>query len=167
METCSLYYGDRECGKVSWKTTETGIFVEVRCPCELGMIYRVLLQTESLLIPLGVMLPEGQEFILKKQLSSKEAPLCAYIDRTFPGESHLPGLPVAFSAFSVTGKDLLQAHWMDVQYLLFSLEPGKNCAGAQFLSISTPLFWENQWYGLFCKRNGEYQPVQTVFAKSP
>ncbi len=165
METCSLYYGDREYGKVSWKVTESGLLVEAKCPCELGMIYRVLLQTESALIPLGVMLPEGQEFSIKKKLSEKEMPLCAFIDRTLPGEQHLPGLPIALSAFSDTGTGLLSAQWMDVQYLLFSLEPGTQCSGAQFLSIATPLFWENKCYGLFCKRNGQYQPYSDSLCK--
>lgn len=165
METCSLYYGAKECGKVSWNATDTGILVEARCPCELGMIYRILLQTEVSLIPLGVMLPEGQEFVLKKQIFGQEMPLCAFIDRTLPGEQHLPGLPVALSAFSDVGAGLLLAQWMDVQYLLFSLEPGKQCSAAQFLSIATPLLWENRWYGLFCKRNGQYQPYSDRLCK--
>lgn len=166
METCSLYYGDREYGKVSWCATETGLVVEAKCPFEPGMIYRVLLQTEHSLIPLGVMLPEGQVFSVKKVVSCKGTPLCAWIDRTRPGEQHLPGLPVAFSAFSDAGKGLLRAQWMDVQYFMFLLEPGKACSAAAFLSITTPMLLENKCYGLFCKRNGEYQPVQTCFAGS-
>ena len=165
METCGLYYGDQEYGKVSWYATETELVVEAKCPCELGMIYRVLLQTENTLIPLGVMLPKGQKFSIRKVILCKETPLCAFIDRTLPGEQHLPGLPVALSAFSEVGKGLLQAQWMDVQYFLFLLEPGKSCSAAMFLSIATPMIWENKCYGLFCKRNGEYQPVQTAFAR--
>lgn len=166
METCGLYYGDQEYGKVSWHETQNGVMVEAKCPFEPGMIYRVLLQTESTLIPLGVMLPEGQVFSVKKVVSGNETPLCAWIDRTRPGEQHLPGLPVAFSAFSDVGKGMLRAQWMDVQYYLFLLEPGKPCSAAAFLSIAIPMLWENKCYGLFCKRNEEYQPVQTGFARS-
>ena len=167
MGSCSLYYGDQEYGKVSWQQTKIGLLLAARCRCELGRIYRVVLQTENGLIPLGVMLPEGQEFVLKKEITGTENPVCAFIDRMLPGEKHLPGLPVALSAFSDTGQGLLAAQWMEVQYLLFSLEPGKACSGSQFLSIAKPLVLEDKCYGLFCKRNGQYLPYSDSLCDTP
>jgi len=152
LETCSLYYGNREYGKVSWYRKETTVYVEARCSCELGMIYRVILQTKNALVPLGVMLPEGEDFITRKEISGTAEPICAYIDRMRPGEKHLDGLPVALSSFVDLGQGVLSAWWIDVQYQLFPLEIGKSCVGAQFLSIATPIVHDGICYGLFCKR---------------
>ena len=167
MGRCSLYYGEHAYGQVTWQETERGLQLTARCPYEQGMIYRVVLQTENGLVPLGVMLPEGQEFILRKEIMGPELPVCGYIDRKLPGESHLPGLPVALSAFSEIGQGLLSAHWMDVQYLLFSLEVGNACSGVQFLAIAKPLEQNGKLYGLFCQRNGQYLPYSDSLCNPP
>ena len=158
MEHCSLFFGDQEFGTISWTQTQSGLHLEARCGGELGMIYRAVLQTEDGFLPLGVMLPSESEFVLKKELPGEKIPICAHIDRTLPGERHLPGLPVAMSAFAQSAQGLFTAYWAGVQYLLIPLEHGKACSAPQFLSIAAPLEYQKNCYGLFCQKNGRYLP---------
>lgn len=139
------------------------------------MIYRVVLQTEQGLHRLGVMLPEDQRFTLRRELPAGILPQSAHVDRTMPGEGHLPGLPLAFSAFFPDPEEserlgcgresgLLWGDWMDTRYLLFPLEPGGGCPAAQLLCISQVLTCGDRAYGLVCQRYGQYLPFQTGFA---
>lgn len=164
MGACGLYLGQQEVGKLLWSEQAGRLQVQAACPKEDGWIYRLVLQTETAEQRLGVMMPEGERFALRRELPAGQAPLRALIDRTLPGEAHLPGLPLAFSAFSPTeepelGEGLLSAWWAETQYFLFPFQPGKPCPQAHFLCLTTPILWKEQSYGLFCRREGGYLPL--------
>ena len=172
MGKCGLYLGQQELGALHWETDGGKMRLSASCPCEMGLIYRVVIQTDRGLHRLGVMLPEKDQFLLRRELPAGEEPRRAFIDRSLPGEEHLPGLPLAFSAFSPAweedgllmactsaGGELKSADWMDVRYFLFPLELGKRCVYAPFLCITTLLEWKDVQYGIFCKEEGRYLPL--------
>ena len=144
MGVCGLYLGRREVGTVSWEQIRHGLVVQAWCPCEMGLLYRIVLQTDGGLRPLGVMLPEKELFTLRREIPAGEVPHRAFIDRMLPGEKHLPGLPLAFSAFTPGEDGLLHGIWMDMEYLLFPLRIGQCCDSAHLLCLATPVAHENQ-----------------------
>jgi len=158
MGTCSLYLGSKPWGQLIWEKKEERLLLTARCPREAGWVYRVVLQTDCLL-PLGVMLPEGEDFVLRKTLYTEQLPQGGYIDRMLPGETHLPGLPVSFSAFERNEQGFLCAEWIDTSYMLFPLQLGKSCEMAHLLCIVQPLEHKGEWYGLFCKRGERNIPL--------
>ena len=130
MGKCGLYLGQQELGALHWETDGGKMRLSASCPCKMGLIYRVVIQTDRGLHRLGVMLPEKDQFLLRRELPAGEEPRRAFIDRTLPGEEHLPGLPLAFSAFlpawegeglltacTSAGGELKSADWLDVRYL--------------------------------------------------
>lgn len=150
---------------------------ECSCPYEAGMIYRVILQTDGGLHRLGVMLPEDQNFALRRELPAGRLPHGAFVDRTLPGEAHLPGLPLAFSAFMqdegeetalgcIPKGQLLCGDWMDERYLLFPLPMGGECCAAQLLCIATLLEHEGRQYGLVYKHGEQYLPLSDMLRKT-
>lgn len=159
MGVCGLYLGKSQVGTLSWEQKGFRLTLQARCPCELGWIYRVVLQTEKGLQPLGVMVPEEGFFTLRRELLQEETPQCGFIDRGMPGESHLPGLPLAFSAFTSGQEGLLRGHWMDTEYLLLPLRPGEACAAPHLLCLATLTAHGGDLYGAFCRRAGEYLPL--------
>ena len=170
METCGLYLGRQEVGRVHWTQTGSRLTVDCRCPYETGMIYRVILQTEGAMHRLGVMLPEDQNFVLRRELPAGSMPHAAFVDRTLPGEAHLPGLPLAFSAFvedkaegrglrDVPDGALLCGDWIDTRYLLFPLPPGGACCAASMFCITTPVAHNGMWYGVVCRQGERYLPL--------
>ncbi len=176
MGTCGLYLGRREVGRFRWTQVGDRIMTECSCPFEAGMIYRVVLQTDGGLHRLGVMLPEDQNFTLRRELPAGSLPQRAHVDRTMPGEAHLPGLPLAFSAFvqdkeeedmlgCTLGGQLLCGDWMNVRYLLFPLSPGDSCCVPQLLCIADLLEHEGKQYGLVCKHDGQYLPLSDMLRK--
>ena len=173
MGACGLYLGRREVGRLCWTEKDGRLAVNCTCPYEAGMIYRVVLQTEEGLHRLGVMLPEDQGFALRRELPAGCLPHAAFVDRTLPGEAHLPGLPLAFSAFErdEAEENLLQrsenvqilcGDWMDVRYLLFPMPPGGACCGATYFCITTPVKLEGILYGLVCKVQERYVPLSDI-----
>ncbi len=176
MGTCGLYLGRREVGKLRWTQKDDRLAVVCSCPYEAGMIYRVVLQTDEGLHRLGVMLPEDQNFTLRRELPAGCLPHAAFVDRTLPGEAHLPGLPLAFSAFErdeteeralqyAENSNLLCGDWMDVRYLLFPLVPGGACCGAVYFCITTPVMHEDVLYGLVCKSKDRYVPLSDILRR--
>lgn len=165
MGSCGLYLGKNQVGSLAWKHREHRLALEARCPCELGWIYRVVLQTGKGMHPLGVMVPEEDSFILRRELLLEESPHCGFIDRTLPGEVHLPGLPLAFSAFALDQDGLLHGHWMDTEYLLLPLQPEEACAVPHLLCLMTPTEHQGKVYGAFCRRAGEYLPLSDSLRK--
>ena len=167
MGECGLYLGKRVLGRLTWESNGTRLRLHADCPCELGWIYRVVLQTETGELPLGVMLPEQERFTLRREIPAEHLPLCAFIDRTLPGEVHLPGLPLAFSAFSESESLELgeaidtfkSAWWRETQYFLFPLEPEAPCGLAHYLSLTTLLEHEGVLYGVFCREDGIFKPI--------
>ena len=131
------------------------------------MIYRVILFTESGMHRLGVMLPEGDTFRLRRIDTAELLPHYALVDRTLPGEAHLPGLPLALSAFSreelpetlPVRSRLLAAWWDQLCYLMYPFDPGKSCESASFFSISTVIPYAGEYYGVFCWKNGQCIPL--------
>ena len=176
METCGLYLGRREVGRVHWTSTGDRLTVVCSCPYEAGMIYRVILQTDGALHRLGVMLPEDQNFVLRRELPAGSMPHAAFVDRTLPGEAHLPGLPLAFSAFeqdtseenvlecAVAGT-LLCGDWIHTRYLLFPLMPGESCCVASLLCIATPLLYNGALYGVICRQGTQYRTISDTLRR--
>lgn len=176
MEACGLYLGRREVGRVHWTQNGGRLTVECRCPYEAGMIYRVVLQTDGDVHRLGVMLPEDQNFVLRRELPAGSMPHAAFVDRTLPGEAHLPGLPLAFSAFvedreegrslgCVPDGRLLCGDWMAVRFLLFPLPPGGACCAASLLCITTPVAHNGVLYGVVCRRGERYLPLSDTIRR--
>ncbi len=159
MGACGLYLGDRQVGTALWEQTGSRAWLQASCPGEPGWIYRLVLQTDRGEHCLGVMLPEKDRFSLRRAFPAGEVPHRALIDRTLPGESHLPELPLALSAFVPGEEGLLSALWDDTRYLLFPLEIGGRCEPASFLCLTTPLTWEGKTYGVFCQKDGQYLPL--------
>lgn len=166
MGVCGLYLGRREIGRLHWDAESGRLRLRASCPCEPGWIYRVVLYTDKGEHRLGVMLPEAENFTLCRDIPAGEVPTRALIDRTQPGEAHLPGLPLAFSAFSpwaecdgAPGPEVSCADWMDVRYLLFPLERDRPCPLAPYLCLTTVVVHEGKEYGVFCQRGGDYLPV--------
>lgn len=166
MGACALYLGRREVGRLIWERCGERLQLRAACPIEPGWIYRVVLLTDKGEHRLGVMLPEGERFTLNREIPAGEVPHSALIDRTLPGEGHLPGLPLAFSAFSPTGEapgfseaGVCAADWMDTRYFLLRLELGKACILAHYLCLTTVLTHEGREYGIFCKKEDTYFPL--------
>ena len=105
MEECGLYLGRQEVGRLRWERRQSRLWLEAICPYVPEQIYRLVVETETGLRPLGVMLPENGLFVLRREIPAGEAPLRAVLDRSRPGESHLPGLPLAASAFSPAAEE--------------------------------------------------------------
>jgi len=173
MGTCGLYLGRREVGELAWHGQNGRLTAVCSCPFEAGMIYRVVLQTDRGVHRLGVMLPEDQRFTLRRELPAGMLPQSAHVDRTMPGEAHLPGLPLAFSAFSKDEEEeealectvkgqLLRGDWMDARFLLFPLPLGGQCCAPQLLCIATLLELEGRPYGLVCRRDRRYLPLSDM-----
>ncbi len=160
MGACGLFLGAEDIGRVTWQTEGSKLQLQADCPFAPGWIYRLVLQTDRGEHRLGVMLPEEDRFILRRELPAGELPHRALIDRTLPGESHLPGLPLALSAFSESRLEgAKSALWQDIEYYLFPLPPGGPCACAPFLCLTTFLEQDKACYGVFCKENGVYAPL--------
>ena len=166
MGACGLYLGRREVGRLHWEPAGSRLRLRASCPCEPGWIYRVVVHTDHGEHRLGVMLPEAERFTLSRDIPAGEVPHHALIDRTLPGEAHLPGLPLAFSAFlpwaeadGAPGPGASCADWMDVRYVLFPLEREKPCALAHYLCLTTLLIHEGREYGVFCQKEGAYLPI--------
>ncbi len=166
MGTCGLYLGRREVGLLHWEEHGDRLQLQASCPCELGQIYRVVLYTDQAAHRLGVMLPEGDRFMLRREIPAGQVPQRALIDRTLPGEAHLPGLPLAFSAFSpwaevdgAPGPGVSCADWLGIRYVLFPMEQDKPCALAHYLCLTTVLTYAGREYGVFCQKNDTYLPL--------
>lgn len=166
MGACGLYLGQCEIGRLFWEQHDQRLRLQASCPGEPGWIYRVVLMTEKGEHRLGVMLPEGDLFTLDREIPAGEVPRSAMIDRTLPGEEHLPGLPLAFSAFSPTGEmpgfseaGVCAADWLDTRYFLFPLELGKACGLAHYLCLTTALYHDGREYGVFCKKEDICLPL--------
>lgn len=174
MGTCGLYLGRREVGLLHWEEHSDRLQLQASCPCELGQIYRVVLYTDQATHRLGVMLPEGDRFMLRREIPAGQVPQRALIDRTLPGEAHLPGLPLAFSAFvpwpeadGAPGPGVCCADWMDIRYVLFPLEYGKPCALTSYLCLTTVVGHEGREYGVFCQKDQVYLPISDRLRSDP
>ena len=127
MGTCGLYLGRREVGRLHWEPAGSRLRLRASCPCEPGWIYRVVVHTDHGEHRLGVMLPEAERFTLSRDIPAGEVPHHALIDRTLPGEAHLPGLPLAFPLFP----------------------PGQKLTALPARGSPAPIGWE---YGMYCFR---------------
>ena len=162
MEVCGCYLGKRQIGTVHWRRERQQLTVQVRCPFEEGFIYRVLLDTGTDMVPLGVMLPRRGQFMLEKQLYLPVTPVNAHIDRTLPGEGHLPGLPLAWSAFSQAENGLLRGSWRDVELLLFAMDTGAQCPWAHLLCLASILEHDGRQYAVLCTKGDRYAPLSDM-----
>ncbi|MBR5390428.1 MAG: hypothetical protein IK141_03885 [Clostridia bacterium] len=183
MEECGLYLGKNEIGRLRWSRSGETTTLFAACPVEKGRIYRVVLLCEGEQLPLGVMLPDGGKFVLKKTLPRTVVPQRALVDRSLPGEGHLPGLPLAYSAFQqaeakglkvpeAAAKGLLCADWIDRRYYLAPFCPGEESAFASYFSLSVLIEGETGGFLAFCEKDGNFEPVfskllpkQTDFAE--
>lgn len=171
MGECGLYLGRERIGTLCWAHAGETTAVFAACPMETGRIYRVLLLCENGEIPLGVMLPEAGRFVLKKELPRAVVPRRAFVDRSLPGEGHLPHLPLAFSAFRPAeagelclsaadeNSGLLCADWIDRRYFLAPFRPGEESLFAPYFSLSVLVEGETGGFLAFCKKDEICQPV--------
>ena len=81
MGKCGLYLGQQELGALHWETDGGKMRLFASCPCEMGLIYRVVIQTDRGLRRLGVMLPEKDQFLLRRELPAGEEPRRAFIEQ--------------------------------------------------------------------------------------
>ncbi len=88
-------------GKVRLFDIGSRVRVEASCPFEDGYIYRVVLRGSGASLPLGVMTPQNDAFVLRRELHAARLPageLRAEIDRRLPGQAEPETrLPFAFS----------------------------------------------------------------------
>lgn len=108
MGECGIYLGGKPIGWLRWWESEGRLALHAACPMEEGWIYRLILCTDRGAQRLGVMVPENGRFELKKTCAPTFRPLRGEIDRMRPGEKHLPGLPLASSAFRPAGEETLR-----------------------------------------------------------
>ncbi len=162
MEVCDCYLGRRKIGTVHWQNDGQRLTVQVSCPFEDGVLYRALLYTGFDMIPLGVMLPRQGRFVLQKQLHLQAKPVSVHIDRTLPGEKHLPGLPLALSAFSRDADGLFRGSWLDTELLLFSLQTGAECPWAHLLCLASEVEQEGRQYAVLCTKNDRCIPLSDM-----
>ena len=173
MGECGLYLGRREVGRLRWDMSGGKLCFFASCPAEPGLIYRVFLCTESGVHRLGVMLPEEDSFHLRRVVAAGLLPRRAIVDRTLPGEAHLPGLPLALSAFSreelpetlPAANGLLAAWWDQTCYLLYPFHTGESCESASFFSVSTVISYAGEDYGVFCWENSQCIPLKDRLRK--
>lgn len=172
MEECGLYLGRQEVGRLRWERRQSRLWLEASCPYVPEQIYRLVVETETGLRPLGVMLPENGLFVLRREIPAGETPLRAVLDRSRPGESHLPGLPLAASAFSPAAEEeplllacaragaLESADFLDTHYVRFPLELGGACPFAPYFCLTEVLETDAGCWGVFCRKGeGDYQPL--------
>lgn len=174
MGVCGLYLGRREIGRLHWEQEGGRLRLQASCPCEPGWIYRVVMITDKGELRLGVMLPEAERFMLSRDIPAGQVPYRALIDRTLPGEAHLPGLPLAFSAFipwteadGAPGPGVCCADWQDVRYVLYPMEYGKPCALTSYLCLTTVVTHEGREYGVFCQKDQVYLPISDSLRSEP
>lgn len=189
MKGCKLLLNGKEVGQVRWEEAKTGATLWASCPFEEGYIYRVSVKGEGgLSLPVGVMMPEGERFTLKKKLAlgisqplmrEPEHTFTGVIARNRPGEVNTPPLPFSFSELKEygeenlkTGDRLLQycmqksrvkygAH-EGVRYIVFPLDIGGECNMAPFLTITTVMEYEGAFYGVLCMdQAGVISPLAT------
>lgn len=162
MDSCNLFLGRDRVGELCWEQGRDRTKLFGSCPLEEGWIYRVAIKMESRTEALGVMLPENGRFVIRREILSLEKPQIAFIDRSRPGEAHLPGLPLAFSAFSVDREipGLLSADWMDERFFLYLWQPGTACDCSPFFCLSRIIEAGGRLYGAFRKAKGIFQPIE-------
>ena len=160
MEHCALILGKTAVGELSWTREGSLMALRARCPAETGWIYRVVICRGAETLPLGVMLPREGSFVLEKRLRAALPPESAFVDRTRPGESHLPGLPVALSAFSPEKGGVRRAWWREEEYALCPLVWGGECPLAACFSVLRPVETAEGWYALLTLRDGQPLPPQ-------
>ena len=165
MEACGCYLGKQQIGTVHWKREGRQLTLQVRCPFEDGFIYRAMMYTGLDMIPLGVMLPQQGQFVLEKQLFLQTVPVSVHIDRTLPGEYHLPGLPLALSAFLKGEDGLLRGSWLDTEFLLFPLQAGAECPWAHLLCLASAIEREGRQYAVLCTEKGDCIPLSDMLRK--
>ena len=140
MGECGLFLGSRQIGTVRWWESDGKTVLHASCPWERDAIYRLVLNTGREERRLGVMLPKENTFFMQKVLSPAVTPLRGLIDRTLPGEEHLPGLPIPLSAFVSSKRHpedgMRCAVWDQTEYLLYPFAFGKACALPQFLFLT-------------------------------
>ena len=158
MERCGCYLGGKQIGEMQWKKDGQQLMTEMQCPFEAGYIYRAILEHQAGELPLGVMLPEHGQFVLRRQIATTIQPKAVYIDRTLPGEEHLPGLPVAWSAFA-GDEHSISAIWKDIEYIIIPLQADKDHACGHLLCLATPLEHQGALYGILCRQEGKYTAV--------
>ena len=150
MEECGLYLGRQEVGRLRWERRQSRLWLEASCPYVPEQIYRLVVETETGLRPLGVMLPENGLFVLRR----------------------LPGLPLAASAFSPAAEEeplllacaragaLESADFLDTHYVRFPLELGGACPFAPYFCLAEVLETDAGCWGVFCRKGeGDYQPL--------
>ena len=167
MEYCGLYLGREKIGDVSCEHVAHGLRVRGECPYAAGWIYRMVIERPQGLQPLGVMMPNGNRFVLEREISGEEVPQRAWIDRTLPGEEHLPELPLAFSAFEGNATGVLSAFWREDAYLLLPLQPGEACAMPHLLCLAQPIIHRERIYGVVCRRGETYLPLSDILRTEP
>ena len=147
-----MFLGEERIGRVQWWETGGKTVIHASCPLERDRIYRLVLRTDDGETRLGVMLPRDQTFLLQKVISSAVVPRRGLVDRTLPGEEHIPGAPLAFSAFAPAetglmqrirwnGKadDLRSAVWDGTVYLLCPFAYAEECGLAHLLFLARPV----------------------------
>ena len=174
-----IFLEDTEVGRIRGQRQGTYIEWLAGCPFEEGWIYRLYLQeTEnSEGICLGVMMPEGDRFVLKKRIHKGKAEsndLCGIILRSRPGEEapklqpktsvppNLDGLPFGISAlesiescggfvdtvFAASGGKKVQRE--GITYYLAPGKPGETLGPTAFFCLLTWIPWEDSGWWVLC-----------------
>ena len=186
MGHCNLMLGDRAVGEVKWSFRGSEITVVASCPFEPTYIYRVELYAGDAVIPLGVMLPEKAQFIVKKQLrgpgplSFFQNEVQARILRALPGEQPVQALPFMFSCLHPVGRqswndpllqaclrecgEVLTAAQGDLQYIVVPYELGSECPFTALLCLCTYFEHQGKGYVAFvCDPDGFPSSLPTHF----
>lgn len=176
MPRCKLTLFDFVIGEVGWETGEKNICLHAQCPAEEGYIYRLFLcSADGTRLPLGVMLRQGQQFVLEKSLPvskysgllSEEDACRVEVFRALPGECAMTPLPFAYSALQPAvgnqiTEDILLQQCISAQgnalyisdytmrYLLFPFTEGGDSSFAPFFFLTTVVETPRGCFGVLC-----------------
>lgn len=179
MGSCKLFLSGREVGEVVWQTAGYETVVRAQCPFERGYIYRVTLTGGTKPIPLGVMLPEGAWFTLRKKLPAlPDGAWRGEITRTMPGETRARPLPFAFSELRAPPplerisdlilrqcvaeeSDVLHVQWEGDDYFVFAFSTDRALPLVPFFTYITTFWYNGTGYGAVCiEKNGNPKKIE-------
>ena len=176
MPQCELALEGRSIGLVSWRQKGERMSFAAQCPIEDGYIYRVQLYRSGKALNLGVMMPEGQHFELKRSLPMRQClwlqdGIEARIVRSLPGQEpameaygpldHYRPIEPAFTTGDA-GIDAAIARQSGIVYmrdgqavnLAYPLALGKETPFAPYLSASSSVVTAEGLFGLLrCSAN--------------
>ena len=178
MADVALMLGSKEVGRFYYEKAGSRIKISASCPYEEGKIYRVYVSSSGKGDDtyLGIMMPEGKRFVIRKEVSAAVWPerkdLKAYIQCSgFHEETDMP-LPFSFDHFaslevfdgeSITEMDKLfkasgglRADFRNKRYYAVEGRPGMEMPVSGLFCLLTYMEYRSKGYWVLCvDENGD------------